>query len=132
MKTQVEIKLSSNWTLLGLYGGIALALPLPVILITIAQEQEFHGGMAVAEIIYLVLVGFLAYLFLYISDDRMVGDQPILKKQFRPSKIYMCDKIGHPTSFRIKRTKYITGPHDEQRRHGREILDHELQLAVCL
>lgn len=108
MNTQKEIKLSSNWTNIGLYGGSILTLSMVPILILASMEQELHMGMVLPGIIFLVLVGFTAYLFIYICDARIINDKIVLKKKFRPSKTYTFDKIGYPTSFQLKRTKYIT------------------------
>ncbi|NER17613.1 hypothetical protein [Spongiivirga citrea] len=108
MSTQTEIKLSSNWTNVGLYGGSLLVLFMIPILIFATKEQEFHMGMLLAGIIFLALIGFLIYLFIYTCDARIIEDKIILKKQFRRAKSYSFDRIGYPTSFQLKRTKYIT------------------------
>lgn len=108
MDNQKEIKLSSNWTNVGLYGGSLLLLFMVPILVLVIMEQKFHMGMVVAGIAFLGLIGFLIYLFMYTCDARIIGDKIVLKKQFRPTKEYSFDKIGYPTSFRLKRTKYIT------------------------
>lgn len=110
MNTQKEIKLSSNWTNVGLYAGSFLVLLMIPVFIFLIKEQEFHIGMVIGVIFYLALIGFLIYQFLYVSDARIVGDKIILKKKFKPSKSYSFDKIGYPESFQLKRTKYITVP----------------------
>lgn len=107
MKNQKEIKLSSNWTTVGLYGGTLLFILITPVLFSLVQDQEFHSGMVIAGILFLALIGFLIYLFIYVCDARVVGDKLILKKQFRPSKSYSFDKIGIPKSFQLKRSKYI-------------------------
>ena len=108
MNNQKEIKLSSNWTNVGLYGGSLLVLLMIPILIFAIKEQEFHIGMVIGGIVLVALVGFLIYQFLYVCDARIIGDKIVLKKKFKPSKSYSFDKIGYPTSFQWKRTKYIT------------------------
>ena len=108
MDNQKEIKLSSNWTNVGLYGGGLLLLFMVPILVLVTMEQKFHMGMVVAGIAFLGLIGFLVYLFRYTCDAWIIGDKIVLKKQFRPTKVYSFDKIRYPTSFQLKRTKYIT------------------------
>ena len=108
MENQKEIKLSSNWTNLGLYGGFVLVIAMIPIVFLSAQEQEFHMGMLLGGVVFLAMVGFLVYQLIYICDARIVGDKVVLKKQFRPAKSYSFDKIGYPSSFQLKRTKYIT------------------------
>ena len=108
MNNQKEIKLSSNWTNIGLYTGSLLTLIMIPILIFVVKYQEFHIGMVLAGILLLALVGFQIYLYAYVCDARVVGDKIILKKKFRPAKTYSFDKIGYPSSFQFKRTKYIT------------------------
>ena len=108
MNTKKEIKLSSNWTNVGLYLGSIIILFMIPVLISIAKEQEFNIGMVLAGIIFIVLIGFLIYQFMYVCDARIIGDKIILKKKFKPSKSYSFDKIGYPESFQLKTTKYIT------------------------
>ncbi|MCF8713741.1 hypothetical protein JM658_02790 [Joostella atrarenae] len=108
MNNQKEIKLSSNWTNVGLYTGSLLTLFMIPILIFAAKEQELNMGMAIAGIIFLALIGSLIYLFIYTCDARIIEENIILKKQFRQPKSYSFDKIGYPTSFQLKNTKYIS------------------------
>lgn len=108
MNNQKEIKLSSNWTNIGLYGGSVLVLLMIPILIFVVKEQEFHFGMVIGGIVFVSMVGFLIYQFLYVCDAKIIGDKIVLKKKFKPSKTYSFDKIGYPESFQLKRTKYIT------------------------
>lgn len=108
MNIEKEIKLSSNWTNVSLYLASFLLILMTPILFFVVKEQEFNIGMIFSGIIFLTLIGFLIYLFIYSCDTRIVGDKIIMKKQFRQSKSYSFDKIGHPTSFQLKRTRYIT------------------------
>ncbi|GAA3517425.1 hypothetical protein GCM10022393_34440 [Aquimarina addita] len=108
MNNQKEIKLSSNWTNVGLYGGSLLVLLMTPVLIFVLKEQKFHIGMVIGGIVYIALVGFLIYQFLYVCDAKIIGDKIVLKKKFKPSKSYSFDRIGYPESFQLKRTKYIT------------------------
>jgi len=107
MNTQKEIKLSSDWTNVGLYGGGLLVLIMTPVMALAMTAQKFHGGMLLGGALYMVLIGFMIYLFVYTCDARVIGDKIILKKQFRPSKAYSFDRIGYPTSFQLKSTKYI-------------------------
>ena len=108
MNNQKEIKLSSNWTNVGLYGGSLLVLLMTPVLIFTLKEQEFHIGMVIGIIVFIAMVGFLIYQFLYVCDAKIIGDKIVLKKKFKPSKSYSFDRIGYPESFQLKRTKYIT------------------------
>ena len=108
MNNRREYKLSSSWTNVGIYGAALLCIIMAPVLYLTAAEQEFHFGLIIGPIIFLLLTGFVIYQFIYASDARIIGDQLVLKKQFRPAKSYSFDKIGYPTSFQLKRTKYIT------------------------
>lgn len=108
MKDSKEIKLSSSWTYVGLFGGAILVLALAPMLIPIVKDNEFGLGTILAIIIFLAITGFLVYQFIYVCDARVIENQLVLKKLFKPAKSYTFDKIGFPSSFRIKRTKYIT------------------------
>lgn len=110
LKKKGELKISSNFTKFGLFIGAILILGMIPVLILTTREQDFHGGMVLAGLIYLALVGFEIYLFVYSCDARINGDKLVLKKLFRTEKTYTFDKIGEPSSFQIKRTKYITVP----------------------
>ena len=100
MSNYQEIKLSSKCTIL-----VLLMVP---VLIYSTKEQEFHFGMVIGGVLFIALIGFIIYLFAYLSDARVIGDEIVLKKKFRPSKSYSFDKIGYPSSFKIKRSKYTT------------------------
>jgi len=108
MNEQKEIKLSSNWTNLGLYAGAILCIAMLPIIFLILTEQKFHVGMIIGPLVFIALIGFIIYQFIYVCDARVVDDKLILKKQFRPAKSYSFDRIGYPTSFRLKNTKYVT------------------------
>lgn len=108
MTNYKEIKISSNWTGVGLYGGLLLVLLMTPIIFFATQGQEFHIGMIIAGLIYLGLVGFIIYQFMYVSNAKIIGDKLVLKKQFRPAKSYAFHQIGYPTTFNYKSTKYIT------------------------
>ncbi len=108
MNNQGEIKLSSNWTKVGLYIGSIIIMLITLILIIITKNQDFHIGMLVSGLILFLLVGFIVYQFIFVCDAKIVGDKIILKKIFRQSKTYSFDKTKYPTSFQIKRTKYVT------------------------
>ncbi|WP_300024163.1 hypothetical protein [uncultured Maribacter sp.] len=109
MENQKEIKLSSNWTNFGAYISLIISLMLiPLFYFLFKQEPEFHVKMLIFGAIIIAIVGLAIYQFLFSSDARIVDDKLILKKIFRPSKSYSFDKIGYPSSFQWKRTKYIT------------------------
>ncbi|MBL3657931.1 hypothetical protein [Fulvivirga sediminis] len=108
MNNQGEVKLSSNWTGIGLYISAFFILIMSPIVIFSNLDQDFHMGMLLSAAVFLASVSFLIYLFAYSCDARIVGDKIVLKKQFRPAKSYTFDQIGYPTSFQLKKTKYIT------------------------
>lgn len=108
MQNQKEIKLSSNWTNVGIYGGALFVLSFIPVLYLVVTNQDFHPGMVLGGLIFLALIGFIIYLFIFTCDARVIGDKLVLKKQFRASKSYTFDRIGYPSSFQLKRTKYIT------------------------
>jgi hypothetical protein len=108
MSNQNEITLSSKWTNFGLYAGAFLIVfIIPVSFFSMAN-QKFHGGMVIGILILLVLIGFLTYQFIFACKAQLSGNTLILKKQFRPAKSYSFDKIFSVSSFKYKRTKYIT------------------------
>ncbi|MCP4181537.1 MAG: hypothetical protein GY756_27550 [bacterium] len=108
MNNQEEIKLSSSWTNVGIYGGALLSLICLPIIIFVMISQEFHIGMAIGGFFLLLLIGFVIYKLVFACDARIIGERLVLKKQFRSAKSYTFDKIGYPTSFRLKSTIYIT------------------------
>lgn len=108
MNNHKEIKLSSNWTNIGLYGGCTTVLLILPLLVFTIKEQGFHMGLLVAAVVLISLIGFLIYQFLYVCDAWIKEDKIVLKKKFKPAKSYAFDKIGTLESFQLKRTKYIT------------------------
>jgi hypothetical protein len=114
MSNQKEAKLSSGWTNVGLYGGAFLVIVITPLIYSILTDQKFHFGMLIAIAFYIGLTGFIIYQFLYVADAKVSTDRITLQKQFRPAKTYTFDKIGYPTSFRIKTTKYITVEMDNE------------------
>ena len=105
MENQKEIKLSSGWSNISLYGG-AILLILVSVAIYLVAPREMTNGVIIGGIIYVALVCFMVYLFLYTSSAKVTDEKVILKKQFRPAKSYGFDKIGELSSFTIKRSKY--------------------------
>lgn len=103
----MEIKLSSNWTNLGLYGGSAILLLLIPVLISVVAEQEFHIGWIVVGLVLLLYLGFIIYQFIYVCDARVVGNEILMKKKFRPVRSYAFDQIGDTSLFHLRRTKYV-------------------------
>jgi hypothetical protein len=108
MNSRAEIKLSSNWTNVGLYGSAGLILFVGFFSILAILDGPVHGGTILAMILLLVLIGIVAYMFVYVCDARIIDNKLVLKKQFRPAKAYSFDKIGFPSSFKYKTTKYIS------------------------
>ena len=108
MNNQNEITLSSKWTNIGLYGGAFLIIFIIPVLSSAMVHQKFHGGKVIAMLILLVLIGFLTYQFIFACKAQLSGNILILKKQFRPAKSYSFDKIYSVSSFKYKRTKYVT------------------------
>lgn len=107
MTNYKEVKISSAWTNIGLYGGMVVILAMVPVMVLVVQNQKFHIGMLIGGLVFLTLFGFFIYQFIYACDARVIGDQLVLKKQFRPAKSYSFDQIGYPTSFRYKSTKYV-------------------------
>lgn len=103
-----EIKLSSNWTNIGIYGGVLVVISTIPIVLLIVPKQEFHFGMVIGALIFLLLLGFVIYQLIYASDAKIIGGRLVLKKQFRVRQSYAFDKIGSISSFQLKSTKYIT------------------------
>ncbi len=108
MKDPNEVKLSSGWTNVGVFGGAIVCLCITPLLYSIITKQEFNVGMVIAIGVYLLLSGFIIYQFLYVCDARVNTQQLTMKKLFRPAKVYSFDKIGEISSFRVKTTKYVT------------------------
>ncbi|MCD8412004.1 hypothetical protein [Tenacibaculum finnmarkense] len=103
-----EIKLSSKFTNLGIYGGLLLVFILIPVLLAAIKNEEMNGGMLFAGIIFLAMIVFLCYLFLFVCSAKTENNTLLLKKQFRPIETYTFDKIGNISSFRLKTTKYTT------------------------
>ncbi len=108
MITHKEIKLSSRWTNIGIYGGILVVISTIPIVLLVVPKQEFHFGMVIGVLLFLLLVGFVIYQFSYASDARIKDGKLVLKKQFRVAKSYAFDQIGRISSFHLKSSKYIT------------------------
>lgn len=102
-----EITLSSNWTNIGLYGMALLCLGCIPFFIFVWKNQELHMGMLLAPIFLMVLIGFVIYQFIYVCTAKVIGDKLVLKKKFRPAKVYNFHAIEYPISFQLKTTKYI-------------------------
>lgn len=103
----MEIKLSSNWTNLGLYGGSAILVIVVPFLIAVLGKQEFHMGWVVVCLVVFLYLGFIIYQFIYVCDARVVGNKILMKKKFRPAKSYTFDQIADTSVFHLRRTKYV-------------------------
>lgn len=103
-----EIKLSSAWSTFGLYLATFLLVFVSFAIIMVSENEKLHAGMIFSGILYVIIVGFLVYLFIYNSKATIIGNQLVLKKQFRQAKTYTFDQIGRPSSFRLKNTRYVT------------------------
>lgn len=106
--TKKEIKLSSKLSTFSLYGGSILVLAIVPILVLTTRSGEISFRLIFTYAFFLAMVAFMIYLFKHTCSARVVGDQIVLKKQFRPAKSYSFDKIGYPRSFRLRSTKYTT------------------------
>lgn len=108
MDTSKEIRLSSSWEILKMYGAcIFLMFAIPTTIIA-SLEYEFNILMFILGAIYLMIIGLLSYSFKYACEAKIVDDKIVLKKQFRPRKEFSFDRIGEISSFQLNRTKYIT------------------------
>ena len=108
MNNKNEVKLSSSWTNVGLYGGTIMCLVFIPMMIALISSQKFHIGMVFGSILFAFFVCFVIYQYIYVCDARIVDDKLVLQKKFRPAKVYSYDKIGYPSSFQFKNTKYTT------------------------
>jgi len=108
MDIEKEIKLSSSWGNVGLYGGALLCIMMITPIYLAITNQRFHFGMIFGSLLFLLLISFVIYQFIYVCDARIIDDKLVLKKNFRPSKSYTFDKIDYVSSFQLKTTKYIT------------------------
>lgn len=106
MKDKKETQLSSISTTSGLHGTSIVALLFIVVILFIMQGQEFHFGMLMAILMFLAAIGYLIYLFIFLSEAKIVGDEIIFKKQFRPAKAYSFDKIAKIRSFYRRRSMF--------------------------
>ena len=93
MNDQKEIKLSSNWTYIGLYLSAILCLAFVPIFLLMLTSGEFHIGMVIGTIVFLGLTGFVIYQFIYACDARIVNDKIVLKKQFRLFISLICSDL---------------------------------------
>ena len=108
VNNQKEIKLSSSWGNVGLYGGALLCIMMITPIYLAITNQRFHIGMIIGLMLFLLLIGFVIYQFIYVCDARIIDNKLVLKKKFRSSKAYTFDKIDYISSFQLKTTKYIT------------------------
>lgn len=108
MNTETNYRLSSKWTSFGVYASaVAFILILPVIYF-FAEGQEFHAGMLMAIVVLFATLALIIYQFVYVASAHVVDNQLILKKQFRPKKVYSFDSIGDVSALENKRTVYVT------------------------
>jgi hypothetical protein len=101
-----SIKLSHEWTRGATYLWGILGLIASIILIPRFNELNFTGQI-MGGIMFALIDGFAIYLFLYGCEAKIIGDEIVLKKEFRPAKSYSFDKIGKIKSFRLKTTKFV-------------------------
>lgn len=102
-----EIRLSSKLTKVGLYlGALLMFATIPVMSKIISEADEFHFGMLIAGALFLVMIGFLIYLFKFVASAKIENNKLIFTKQFRSPEVYAFDQIGEITSFRLKSAKY--------------------------
>ncbi len=104
-----ENKISSNWTIpLVILLLVFWVIPIPVMVFSGGIPDNPDAGKIVAGIIYLIMIGVIVYLFIFLAEVKLVGDDIVFKKMFRAEKKYSFDKIGYPSSFRFKRLKFTT------------------------
>ncbi|MGL4630868.1 MAG: hypothetical protein ACRCVT_06645 [Leadbetterella sp.] len=104
------IVLSSNKLKVGVYFQGVLLLLLPIIFYFVIKGNSNPSlvGPILAILLSFVLAGFVAYNFMYYADAKIDNNKLILKKLFRPSIDFNFKEIQSVSSFRLKRTKYIT------------------------
>jgi hypothetical protein len=107
VNTQPETKLSSNRTPVALYGSLLVCLIFIPVLAFVIVSQEFHIGIFVSLLAFVIVMGFTIYQFIYVSHAWIINNKLVLKKSFRPRVSYSFDRIGRIRSFQLKRTKYI-------------------------
>ena len=65
-------------------------------------------SLIILNLFCLAAIGFYIYLLIFLSEVEINKNRLIFKTVFRSKKIYTFDKLEIPSSFRIKRTKFIT------------------------
>ncbi|MCL5246563.1 hypothetical protein M4I21_12130 [Cellulophaga sp. 20_2_10] len=108
MSSTEQVRLSSKWTNLNLYAYFFCLLALLIILVWISKDLEFHIIIVFFGLVLLIIIGLIAYQFMYICNAYIVGEKLILKKQFRAAKSYSIHKIGSIHSVYISSDKYTT------------------------
>ncbi|MGG8497371.1 hypothetical protein ACQY1Q_13225 [Tenacibaculum sp. TC6] len=108
MNAQQEIKLSSNWTMPGLYlSTLATLIFIPVAVSKIIKEGS-TGAIVLGGLFFLLLIGLHIYLFKFLCVARVKNNKLVMKKLFKDAKEYTFDQIGTPKSLRIKNTVYTS------------------------
>jgi len=109
MDNNTELKLSSSFTKTGLViAAILFLLISPLGIFAMLDAKTFHFGMVLAPLISIAILGFLIYLFTNVCDAKLVGEQLVIKKFFKPEITINHSQLGYISSFQIKRTKYTT------------------------
>lgn len=105
-----ENKISSNWTIpLVILLIVFWAILIPVLIFFTGDTLDGpDAGKIFAGIIYLIMIGVIVYLLIFLAEVKIVGDEIVFKKIFRAEKRYSFNKIGYPSSFRFKRLKFTT------------------------
>lgn len=101
------VKISSNWTNIGVYVGLFLAVFLVLIFVFTLKTEGFKGNVILFGLFVLIIVVLIIYQFMYACEAKIVDNKLMLTKQFRPTKYYAFDKIKDVSSFKIKHTNYI-------------------------
>lgn len=108
MSTHRDIQLSSNWSVVGVYGGLILILISLPLVINSAKEKGFHSGTIIGGIILLAFIVFMVNLFNNMCEAKIMGDKVVLKKQFTKINSYSFDRIGSISSINLAQIKFIT------------------------
>jgi hypothetical protein len=103
-----KMKLTSGYTKVGLIIGMIFSLAMVPVLIFVATHQDFHFGMIVGILVWLVLFGIILNLVIFNADVRVEDNKVILKKLFSKEKSFNFSEISSVKAMMVKRTKYTT------------------------
>lgn len=108
MKNDVTFKLTSDWPHKLTVFAVLSMIALWVMNVVFLLSMKFELMMILPIVLTLIFTGFVFYLLFMNASARIVGDEIYFKKLFGQEKKYNLINLGYPSSFKLKRRKFIT------------------------